>query len=150
MNKDPYEFDEKPIDTDGMHAYTFVSVGIQGDIPKMVVFQPMGGVFYNMALVDYDATLQTVDDEIVSNNGDMSKVLSTTWKIMLDFLKKFPEKAVFIQGNTDTKQKLYSRLITNNLLVLKQQYEVLGVLETGSTEFFDASKTYIAFVIQSL
>ncbi len=150
MNKDPYEFQSKPFDDKNVIAYTFVSVGKNGDIVKMVAFQLFYENVYNLALVDYDGISGVIDDEVVSDNGDMSQVLSTTWAIMLHFLKTFPEKSVSIHGNSDTKQKLYHRLVANNLLPLKQQYNVFGVSTIGEKEPFDSLKTYQSIIIQPL
>ncbi len=129
---------------------TFVSEGNKGHIVKMVAFQHLEGSFYNMALVDFDEEKQIVDDEIIINNGDMGKVLATTWKIMLYFLDTFPEKLVVIEGNTEVKHQLYKRLITNNLLPLKQQYKIFGVTGTGEIEIFSTTNIYISFIIQNI
>lgn len=150
MNKEPYEFQIKPFDNEDIIAYTFISVGKHGNIVKMVAFQLLYANIYNLALVDYDEASGRIDDEVVSDNGDMSQVLSTTWAIMLFFLTNFHEKSVLIHGNTDIKQKLYHRLIANNLLVLKQQYSVLGVSSIGESEAFDSLKTYQSIIIQPL
>jgi hypothetical protein len=149
MNKEPYEFESVVLEGADV-AYRFVSVGKKGNLTKLVAFQNIQANLYNLALLDYDEATKTIDDESISDNGDMSRVLSTTWKIMFHFLQSFPEKEVAIHGNTDTKQKLYKRLISSNLLSLKQQYNVSGVSYTGIAEPFDASKEYLLIIIQSL
>jgi hypothetical protein len=148
MNKEPYHFEPTQMAYQGVIAYKFVSVGKRGNFTKIVAFQPYLQNIYNLALLDYDESLQTIDDEHITDNGDMSKVLATTWKIMLHFLESFPDKAVAIQGNSETRQKLYHRLISNNLLVLMQHYDVLGVFNTGITEQFDTIQDYFMIIIK--
>jgi hypothetical protein len=149
MNKKPYDFQPKVLlSNPDFYAYTFVSVGKQGEIVKLVAFQPMGDNTYNLAMVDYDETNELYDDETTTNNGDMGRVLATTWAIMLHFLQAFPDKSVWINGNTDTKKKLYNRLVANNLLELKKQYDVFGLTYDVRLENFELNKEYFMILIQ--
>jgi hypothetical protein len=149
MNKKPYEFKRKILtDNPDFYAYTFVSVGKQGEIAKLVAFQPVSDETYNLALVDYDETTETYDDETTTNNGDMGRVLATTWAIMLYFLQTFPQKSVWINGNTDTKKKLYNRLVANNLYELQVLYEVYGLTNQVVLENFELNKEYFMILIQ--
>jgi hypothetical protein len=55
--------------------YLFISEGPKGRIIKIVLFQNIGENSYNLAFGDFNGG--QVDDEVVSNNRDFVKVLST-------------------------------------------------------------------------
>ncbi len=149
MNKKPYDFSPKIlINSTDIHAFSFVSTSNEKNIIKLVAFQPIGYNSFNLALVDYDEEKDVYDDESTSNNGDMGRVLATTWAIMLHFLKTFPENTVCINGNTEIKKKLYTRLIANNLLFLQTNYDVFGFTNKGELEKFEIYKEYFMILIQ--
>lgn len=107
MKKEGYEyFNENDI------LYTFLSKG-KKDIPKVVYFQKIESDTFNLVLSDIDLENQSISDKIISNNGDISKVLATVFHITLDFIHSYPNCYVIITGNTTTKKLLYKRLINN-------------------------------------
>jgi len=59
-----------------MHRmYMFKSVGTQGVVNKMIVFQKIAGTRYNLSFGDFKNG--RIDDEVITNNGDLIKVIST-------------------------------------------------------------------------
>ncbi|HWK05258.1 MAG TPA: hypothetical protein VNS58_16570 [Puia sp.] len=77
MNLDRYTFE---VSADNFE-YEFISNGPKGAIKKRVRFDELraqGGTrLFNLAFGDWEAVTQTIDDEVVSNNGDMEKATST-------------------------------------------------------------------------
>ncbi|TAE11731.1 MAG: hypothetical protein EAZ95_13250 [Bacteroidetes bacterium] len=147
MNRAYYSFTfTEPNEQD--YYYFFTSIGKKGEVLKLTAFQLVHEGLYNVALVDFDAQTQDGDDTVVTNNQDMSKVLATVARILFDFLTRFPTVSILIEANSETKRKLYNRLIRNNLQDIPKEYEVLGVLHTEETEPF-AHQDYIAIIIQS-
>ncbi len=132
------------------YIYFFKSIGIKGKITKLVVFQHIRTHEYNVALVDYDRETQTADDNIVTDNGDMFVVLTTVMDIVADFLEKFPQSILFIEGKSKIRQRLYNRVVRNHFSEIAKTYIVGGVLETMQQEEFllDNSHNYIAIVIK--
>jgi hypothetical protein len=144
MDKEYYGFEYTE------HRYEFESVGINGIIKKVVTFQSQSGSQYfvhNLALGDYDEKTDITDYKNVSNNGDMPKVLATIFRIIFDFLTLHPNHVVNFMGNHPTKQKLYQRLIRNNIDDLLDIFEVFGLDDNNILEPFDKTKDYKSFSV---
>jgi hypothetical protein len=114
------------------------------------LFQHIENNDYNLALLDYDQDSQTADDEVVTNNQDMPKVLATVGQIVIDFLKSMPNARILITGNSEIRQKLYARIMRNNQEELLQHYVLLGVIN-GKEVLFEALKyqNYQSIIIQN-
>ncbi len=131
------------------YVYSFDSQGVKGTILKLVAFQPMNLNEYNLALLDYDIENQVMNDTIVSNNQDMPMILATVINIIADFLKFKSDCLVFIIGNSEIRQKLYNRVVRNNLNDLTELYSIKGVLESGDVELFsNVFKDYVSIIIE--
>ena len=145
MNQPVYEIQFSDFD----QIYTFISEGKQGRIIKMVRFQEMEELQYNLGFGDFiQATLQ-VDDEIVSDNGDMVKVLATVIKILDIFLNENPDASVFITGSSPSRIRLYQIAITSNFLLLSKTYKISGFRE-DNWEDFQKNIPYEAFLVQKI
>lgn len=115
--------------------YTFVSSGKKGDIAKIVVFQEMTQGNYNLVLADYDFEKDAFSDTIVSNNGDMPKIMSTVTQIILDFFRKFPESCVVLEANSIPKSRLYNRIVKNYYKTLQPQIQILVETQDSLEEY---------------
>jgi hypothetical protein len=91
--------------------YEFFSSGPKGLIRKVVRFTLRssndGSPFYNLAFGDWDEAKQQVDDLIVSGNEDTEHVLATIAAIIIDFSNHFGDVAIFEEGSTTTRTRLY-------------------------------------------
>ena len=83
MNKKGYTFIQNED-----FLFSFVSQGNQGEILKVVVFQFFKNNKYNVALLDLIPETNEYSDEVNSNNGDITKVLTTVLQIIILFLEK--------------------------------------------------------------
>ncbi len=146
MDKEHYQY-TKVQEDEAECMYSFFSIGQQGIIEKVVAFQDMGLLTYNVALADYNREDNTFSDMSNSNNFDMLRLFATIFRISDDFLAKNHFYSLYVKGNTPTKMKLYHRIIKNNLSDLQNKFLVLGVYN-GKSEFFDASKEYEYFIIR--
>lgn len=146
MEKEHYKYEKL---TNNTLFYQFVSIGETGkQINKIVAFQQMSILVYNVALVDYDALTDSYSDDNNSNNFDLGKIFATLFRIVRDFLNENPLLSVYIEGNSLIKQKLYQRILRNNIEDLKNDYVLLGSVDGIKVEPFDTSKDYIGFIIQ--
>lgn len=146
MNKAFYAF---KIDDEDF-SYTFVSVGVQGEIVKIIVFQPIQANIFNLLLGNFDPQSGHIDDTEVSNNGDMPKIFATIFQIANHFLEHNPEKLIYVEANTKIKHKLYTRIIRNNLKQIETQYRVFGVLQDETFEIFKENTEYTAYIIKKI
>ncbi len=84
--------------------YTFNSVGKQGIITKVIVYEPVqDDILYNLAFGDYDSNTGNIDDLSVSNNGDTIKVLATVIHTIENFFQYFPNAELMIRGSSDIR-----------------------------------------------
>jgi hypothetical protein len=128
------------------NIYYFESKGANGLIIKAVFFNEYEPNVYNMALMDYDISLDQYSDMSSSNNGDMSKVLTTVAEIVHDYLQHNPINIVYFEGNTALKNKLYNRIIKNNYEFFANFYEIRGK-KGDSQEFYSIDCQYDGFYI---
>jgi hypothetical protein len=152
MDIEKYEFlgGENP-DTKQI-AYYFESVSEHKIIKKGVYFQPKSTAFeYNMALGDVNDKTGEPDFLVMSNNGDLTKIMATIFGIGIDFFKKYPNSIVYFLGNKTRKTKIYHWIISKHLTEISQYFEVYGVLFTKErdVEEFNPESVYRSFVIAS-
>jgi hypothetical protein len=134
MEWESYELEKNK---DGL-KYGFYSNGPRGTIRKEVRFQSrpeLGRNVYNLAFGDYDERTDSINDKIVSNNGDRATVLHAVADIVMDFLERRPFAIILVRGTTKSRVRLYQMGITIFLTELKKRYEVLGKHE-GSWALF--------------
>ncbi|HZE86153.1 MAG TPA: hypothetical protein VE035_17660 [Puia sp.] len=107
-----------------MHAFEFVSVGKKGHIPKQVLFIPADdpGV-YNLEFGDIK-TDGNIDYLVVSDNGDMIKVLATVMQIIEIYTEKYPERAIDFTGSSRERMRLYRMTIGLHLEELSILFDI--------------------------
>jgi hypothetical protein len=128
--------------------YLFLSIGEKGTIPKVVVYEQVAENLYNLAFGDYDTITKEISDTVVSNNGDMVKILATVIQTLRDFLTVYPTTTTMIQGSSHTRTHLYQRIIENNLPEIETEFEVMALLNIeAQPEKPDFSKKYTIFHI---
>ena len=121
MNKESYNINS-PNET----IFTFISKGSLGEINKAVVFQEIEENVYNLVLLDYDSITDKWSDDNVSNNGDMTKVLSTVTYIINTFLESKPNAQIYIEANSTSRNKLYNRIFKNYFKDFETKIELKG------------------------
>lgn len=146
MKKENYPFHELEPNL----AYYFTSIGKNGKITKVIYFQEIDTNTYNIVLGDFNPNLQPpIDDQQISNNGDLPKVMATVAKILLDFLTNNPKAKLYIEGNHPTKQLLYHRILRNYYEELTQLFAILGVLSVDIQVPFNPEHQYQGYIIQN-
>jgi hypothetical protein len=106
--------------------YLFISEGPKGRIIKIVLFQNIGENSYNLAFGDFNGG--QVDDEVVSNNRDFVKVLSTVAACVYDFVKANPGVKLEIDPVDEKRKTLYNAVFKRHHVFIQQQFRILGVI----------------------
>ncbi len=131
-----------------LFLFEFESVGIKGKVRKVVQYTEMSVKgFYNLGFGDYNEETKDIDDEVVTNNGDGLKVLSTVVSTLYAFTGKYPEANVFATGSSEARTRLYRMGITNNLEELKQDFLVYGLRKDEIFEEFVVGEDYLGFLV---
>ena len=123
-----------------------MSVGPKGSIQKVIQYQEteLPGVF-NLAFGDLDVENNTVDDTVISNNGDMEMVLSTVVKSLYQFYEHHPDAIVYASGSSHTRNRLYRMGISKYYEEITNDFYVLGQVDDMFIEF-ELIRDYIGFL----
>ena len=97
-------------------SYSFYSVG-EKTIKKIVEYTklpkywmianglPIDADVYNLALGDENIDADDFSDQIISNNGDMDKVLATVADTAFNFWEYYPNALIFFEGSQPEGQE---------------------------------------------
>ena len=141
MNLDRYTYSTD----DAYLDYEFESIGPKGVIKKVVQLSKIGNGIYNLGFGDLDEKIGKIRDDIVSNNGDTEKVLSTIALIAHDFALKYPGAIIFIEGTNAAKTRLYQMNISKYWDEIKKDFEIQGS-RNNKWELFRKDINYDAFL----
>lgn len=143
MQRERYEYTTEKL----LLFYEFISEGPKGRIKKIVEYSPTTVQnVYNLAFGDYDEETNSINDKIITNNGDSQKVLSTVASTVYAFTGKYPDAWVYAIGSTEVRTRLYRMGLANNLIEIADDFFVFG-LKNKDWEEFIIGEDYSAFVI---
>lgn len=147
MDLQRYEYYKAP----RPRMYEFFSEGPKGRIRKIVKFSfrvSNGVPFYNMAFGDWLAEANGVNDSIVSNNGDIDRVLATVAAIVIDFTDDFPDSLIYGTGSNPVRTRLYRIYLNRFHEPLMSLFEIFGQRTDGVWEVFRPNTDYTGFIIK--
>ncbi|MEK7253825.1 MAG: hypothetical protein AAB316_03715 [Bacteroidota bacterium] len=129
--------------------FRFESIGRQGVILKAIEFRFYRKGRWNLAFGDVKGKYWT--DDVVSDNGDMRKVLQTVANAVHLFLSRYPGRKVWIEPLSRKHKFLYNRIFQQKHEEIAEEFEVRGVLlledENELTEAYQPGKIYDAFIL---
>lgn len=130
-------------------VYWFVSTGKQGDVYKGVLFQPLPDYNrFNLAMGDINLQSGQIEFEELTGNGDARKVFATIAEIVNEYTAIYPEREIFVSGNTDDKKRSYSFMIAWYLEEITEDFDVWEAEEGGEFEAFEKDKAYDAILVK--
>lgn len=115
-----------PIRKEENLVFTFTSTGPKGRIEKLVRYDPIDEETFNLGFGDRIDGSFDFNDNVVTDNGDIRKVLVTVIATLEIFFETYPKKWVHIQGSDETRTRMYLRIIKNNMALYKDKYRVPG------------------------
>ena len=97
----------------------------------------------------------SIDDRIVSNNGDIIKILATIVDIVKHYTSKYPSAVIFFTGSTDERTRLYRRILKMYFQSFYSEFAIYGIVGTENnnrTVHFDpgSNEEYLAFLIKRI
>ncbi len=111
---------------ENFEVFEFESVGLQGRISKVIVFSFYYENTWNLGFGDQKMDGNNWDDKVVSNNGDLVRVISTVAKAVYDFSDKWPNRQILIVPVDERRKKLYNRVFQKHVQEIPPEFEVLG------------------------
>lgn len=113
--------------------FTFESIGPKGRIEKIIQFTPFGDGRWNLGFADRRD--DKWDDEVVSNNGDLVRVISTVACAAYLFSKKWPKRQIFISPVDEKRKRLYNSIFKRHFQTISATFLILGIDELGIRPF---------------
>lgn len=140
-----------PLNIAADNFYWFISSGPAGDIPKGMFFDladiPSIAKVYNLGLADYIQEEWT--DANRTNNSDTVKVMETVAAAIVQYLQRFPDRRIYVRGNTEAKRRLYQRYASNNLNEISIKYYLFGKeYDKDQFEIFEKGNVYEALLVE--
>jgi len=106
VNVEYYEYEAKRT----FKEYFFYSEGAKGQIRKVVQFNLLYNYptpIYNLVFGDRVEAGYGIDTKVISNNGDVKKILATVGRIIIHFTGIFKNIIVHIKGDGAARARLY-------------------------------------------
>ncbi len=126
-------------------AYGFQSIGKQGVINKIVIFDRIEKNRYNFGFGDFlDGK---IEDKIVSNNDDLVMVISTVAACAYDFFERYPKAVLEIQAVDERRLNLYNRIFKNRHLEMQDLFVIEGYMD-GQKVPYHPNQFYQKFEIR--
>ncbi len=126
------------------HEYWFVSVG-KRKVIKCVRFTivDLSAQLYNLSLVDWQSETNSFTDQVITNNGDTTKVLQTVAYSTHCFFERFPLSTVYFSGNSSSRNRLYKMNLNNNRHLWETDYCINITKNSGNEIGFYCKKKVI-------
>lgn len=129
-------------------SYYFESRSEERVIPKAIQFEKIGAQVYNLAFGDLDSG-GDINDVVVSNNGDMHKVMATVAQVVIAFFGAYPDRQIYFTGSSPSRQRLYRAILAREAERWSEVFEVQGVVQ-GKPVQFEGCVNYQAFLIKPI
>jgi hypothetical protein len=126
--------------------YIFQSVGVQGEITKMVRFTLIGKNRYNLGLADFVNGKMVYDRD--SNNFDVLKVLSTVSEVINHFTLEHREREVVIMALERKRLAIYNAIFKRRYEEVSAAFWVWGIKDDNTEEIFNPTKHYNGFIVK--
>jgi hypothetical protein len=128
-------------------VFEFDSVGPNGKVRKIVQYTEINlKNYFNLGFGDKNHKTNTIDDLVVTNNGDSQKILATVASTLFEFTDHHPEANVIAVGSSMARTRLYRMGITNNLGAIEKDFQVFG-LKDNTWHKFEKGQNYDAFLV---
>ncbi len=136
-------------DSEDENWFWFESTGLKGTIIKAVVFEELNEQNrFNLGMGDYNETKGEVNDINLTNNRDARKVFATIGEIVKVYTSLYPDREIFITGNTIKKKDIYSIMISAFLNEISNEFYIWGANAGEEYEIFEKDKIYEVILVK--
>jgi hypothetical protein len=135
---------------DAALCFDFESINDRRIIHKRVLYSPtIIPDLYNLALGDVEIN-NTLNDTVRSGNEDRNEIIATVVQTLLIFFQSYPHRAVYFEGSDPegVRTRLYRAVISRELDNTRESFDIYGMYDDQSVEFFERYKPYVAFIIR--
>lgn len=112
---------------DQFTTFDFLSEGPNGKIEKIIQFSLVyQNNLFNLAFGDRNYLTGEIDDKIVTDNGDIEKILATVVAAVYAFCDKVPHAWRYATGSTAARTRLYRMGINKYYDIVESDFEIFG------------------------
>jgi hypothetical protein len=133
---------------DSLISFTFISEGHLGKIEKAIQYDEMQEGIYNLGFGDKHPLTGQIDDTIVTNNGDMPKILATVVLSMYIFTENNPNIWIYVTGSSTSRIRLYRMAINKYYKEISKDFFIYISLEDEEWYPFEPNTKTKKFLIQ--
>lgn len=131
--------------------FDFDSIGPNGTIKKTVDYKRLGtwvdgSQLFNLAFGDWDEKNNVINDMSRTGNNDRDKVIATVASTVIDMLAATDNIAIYAEGSTPARTRLYQIGILKNLAEIAGIFYVFGYFK-GKWQAFESGRNYDAFLV---
>lgn len=120
-------------------VFEFTSIGKNRSISKAIKYtQTLNPAVYNLGFGDIvfsDDTTIEIDDDTLSNNGDLQKVIATVVYSAYLFTEHHPEAFILFGSSNPAKLRLYRMFLSRNLIEILEGFVVNGAVHNAQGQF---------------
>lgn len=130
-------------------TFTFKSVSEQRTINKIIEFKEISNSTWNLGFGDEKE--DGWEDNVISNNDDLRKVLQTVVNAVYEFLNIYPRANILIYPLDYQRKLLYNRIFQIRWQEIEANFIVNGFIEDDidvSFEKYNPKKVFDYFVIK--
>lgn len=128
-------------------VFEFDSEGPKGKVRKIIQYTEINlKNYFNLGFGDKNNKTNTIDDLVVTNNGDSQKILATVASTLFEFTDHHSGANVIAIGSSLARTRLYRIGITNNLEAIEKDFKVHG-LKDNVWHKFEKGVDYDAFLV---
>jgi hypothetical protein len=103
---------------------------------------------YNLGFGDRNPKTGEIDDTIVTNNGDIEKVLATVTATMYFFTEMNPNVYIYVTGSSESRIRLYRMAINKYIQEIEKDFVIYVLSEDYEWYPFTSNSTSQAFLIK--
>lgn len=144
MNLDRYKIDIG----NSFTKFDFISEGHLGKIEKSIIYDKMQEGVYNLGFGDKHPITGEIDDTIVTNNGDMTKILATVAFSVYIFTEKNPSAWIYVTGSSESRIRLYRMAINKYHKEINKDFSVYTSLDGEDWYPFETNTKNLLLLIK--
>lgn len=124
--------------------FVFQSVGPKGIVIKVIRFEHIGSIRWNVGFGDFKKG--QIDITVISNNGDIVRILATVAEAILVFLSEYPDRIVEVKPVDEKRKRLYNLTFSRRREQVQEKVSITG-LKGVFPEPYSPSEFYDSFEI---
>lgn len=106
-------------------VFIFESVGPKGRVRKVVIFDQIRADLWNLGFGDL--LEHGWDDFVITNNGDLVRVISTVAQAIYQFSERWPERRILINPVDEKRKQLYNTIFKRRHQEVSDLFEIKGI-----------------------